>query len=130
MPSVEYHGFFIERQRIHKTSDKLRAVQNAKTSDNVKELQSFFGLVIFYGRFLKDLAIVTHPLYHLLRKDLPWFWSADFKSACEKIKKEITSTDLLVHFQKGLPVKLVHDAFEVGVGAAKRILCPMDQRGP
>lgn len=117
VPSVEYLGFVIDGQGIHKTRDKVKAIQDAKTPENVKELQSFLGLVTFYGRFLKDLATVAHPLHELLKKDVPWHWSADCQIAFEQIKTEILSPNFLVHFQSDLPVILVCDASSVGVGA-------------
>lgn len=71
VPSVEYLGFVIDGRGIYKTQDKVRAIRETRTPENVKELQSFLGLVTFYGRFLKDLSTVAHPLHELLKKDAP-----------------------------------------------------------
>ena len=68
VPSVEYLGFIIDGNGIHKTKEKIKAVMETKTQTDVKELQSFLGLVTFYGRFIRDLATIAHPLYHLLNK--------------------------------------------------------------
>lgn len=38
VPSVEYLGFVMDGQGIHKTSEKIKAVQDAKTPENVKDL--------------------------------------------------------------------------------------------
>ena len=122
--SLEYLGFNLDGQGIHKTRDKVRAIQDAKTPENVKELQSFLGLVTFYGRFLKDLATIAHPLHELLKKDVPWHWSADCQKAIDQIKREILAPNFLVHFQKNLPVMLVCDASQVGVGAVLAHVMP------
>lgn len=45
VPLIEYFGFIIDGQGIHKTNDKVRAVQSSKVPENVEELQSFLGLV-------------------------------------------------------------------------------------
>lgn len=42
--SVEYLGFIINEQGIHKTRDKVQAVQDAKVPESVKDLKSFWDL--------------------------------------------------------------------------------------
>lgn len=117
VPSIEYLGFIIDEHGIHKTDDKIRAVQSAKVPENVKELQSFLGLVTFYGKFIRNLATIAEPMYQLLNKDMEWCWTKDCQKSFENIKAEITSPNFLTHFQMNLPVKLVCDASQVGVGA-------------
>jgi len=85
--------------------------------ENVKELQSFLGLVTFYGKFVKNLATIASPLYSLTAKEVPWNWSAKCQEAFDRIKAEITNETFLVHYNKDLPVKLVCDVSQVGLGA-------------
>lgn len=115
MKSVEYFSFRIDDQGIHKTSQKVDAIRNAKRPDNVKEVQAFLGLVTFYGRFVPNLSTIAHPLYYLLRQDVEWNWSDQCQQALDRIKEEITSTTFLTHFKPNLPV--VCDASSVGIGA-------------
>ena len=124
VPSVEYLGFIIDEKGIHKTKEKIKAVTEAKVPTNVKELQSFLGLVTFYGRFIKDLATMAHPLYELLKKDVPWEWSTKCHEAFERIKKEITSDKFLVHYKPDLQIKLVCDASQVGIGCVLAHVMP------
>lgn len=63
VPSVEYLGFRVDGQGIHKTSDKIKAIKEAKVSENKEELQSFLGLATFYGRFMPNVPTTAHPLY-------------------------------------------------------------------
>ena len=84
--SIEYLGFKIDGQGIHKTNDKIKAVQSAKVPDNVKELQSFLGLVTFYGIFVNNLATIAEPLYQLLNKDVEWKWTKQCQNSFAKIK--------------------------------------------
>lgn len=114
--SVKYLGFVIDGNGIHKTEDKIRAVKEARIPENVKELQSFLGLVTFYARFIKDLATIAHPLYQLLKNETRWEWSQNCNNAFEKIKQEICSDRFLVHFKEDIPLKLVCDASQIGVG--------------
>ena len=124
VPSVEYLGFIIDGKGIHKTKGKIKAVTEAKVPTNVKELQSFLGLVTFYGRFVKNLSTIAHPLYELLKKEVQWKWSTKCQEAFETIKKEITSDKFLVHYKPDLPLKLVCDASQVGVGCVLAHVMP------
>ena len=122
--SIEYLGFIIDGTGIHKTEEKVKAIREAKVPENVKELQSFLGLVTFYGKFIKDLATIAHPLYNLLKKGTEWHWSEECQSSFEKVKDEITSPNFLVHFHRDWPVKLVCDASQVGIGAVLAHVMP------
>ena len=130
MSSVEYLGFHIDGQGIHKTKDKVRAVQDSKVPENVKELKSFLGLVTFYGRFIPDLATVAHALYKLLENYSYWNWSVECQTAFNKIKTLILSSDFLVHFQKDLPVILVCDASSFGLSAVLAHIMPDGSEHP
>lgn len=110
VPSIEYLGFIIDGQGIHKINDKIRAVQSAKVPEHVKELQSFLGLVTFYGRFTRNLATIAELLYHLLIKDVEWNWTEDCLKPLEEIKSEITSPNFSTHFRMVLPIQLICNA--------------------
>ena len=121
---VEYLGFIIDKDGVHKTKEKVKAIENAKQPENIKELQSFLGLVTFYGKFVKDLATIAHPLYHLLGKDVEYQWSAECNEAFNKIKAELSSNTFLAHYRNDLPVRLVCDASQVGIGSVLAHIMP------
>lgn len=70
-----------------------------------------------YGRFIRNLATIAEPLYNLLNKDVEWKWTDKCQKSLDKIKSEITARNFLTHFRMDLPVKLICDASQVGVGA-------------
>ena len=70
-----------------------------------------------YGKFVKSLTDLSAPLNKLLRKDIPWDWTDECQTSFEKIKKALTSTDVLAHYDPNLPIGLARDASSVGVGA-------------
>ena len=67
-PSVEYLGHQISAKGIQPTEDKVRAIKDALVPTNVTQLQSFVGLVNYYGKFLPNLSSILAPLYTLLQK--------------------------------------------------------------
>ena len=74
---VEYLGFILDKNGIRTNKNKIRtnknkvkAIVEAPAPTNIQELQSFLGGVNYYGKFIKDMATVTAPLYELLQKDV------------------------------------------------------------
>lgn len=65
---VECLGHLIDREGLHPTETKVAAIQNAPQPTNSTELQSFLGLLNYYGRFMKDLSTTLQPLHQLLKK--------------------------------------------------------------
>ena len=51
-------------------------MQEAREPRNVSELKSYLGLLTYYSRFLPNMATALNPLYNLLRKAVPWRWTA------------------------------------------------------
>ena len=83
----------------------------------VKEVKSFLGLVNYYRKHLKNLAIVARPLTALTRKNMPTNW-LDWTSECEeafvKVKELLTSRGGSRNFRRGFP--LVVDPRHGGLG--------------
>ena len=115
--SVVYLGHKIDRDGLHPTDDKVRAIRDAPSPTNVKELRSWLGLLNYYGRFLRNLSTTLAPLHVLLRKETKWCWGNEQASAFEAAKQLLQSDSLLVHFDPDKPLLLACDASPYGVGA-------------
>ena len=63
-PRIEYLGHIIDKDGLHPTTEKVRAIQEAPKPRNVGELRSFY-----YNRFL---SAKLAPLYRLLQNDVRW----------------------------------------------------------
>ena len=114
--SVKYLGHIIDAKGLHPLASKVGAIQNAPAPTNVNELQSFIGLISYYGKFLSNMSTVMAPLYELLRKDTDWAWEKDQIEAFDKCKTLINSDSVLVHFDPQYPVVLACDASPYGIG--------------
>lgn len=58
------------------------------------------------------------PIYDLLKyKDKDFVWEEKHKIVFEKLKKEILSETVLIHYNPDLPLRLTCDASNVGLGA-------------
>ena len=114
MPSVKYLGHFIGQDGIRPLPSKVAAIVKAPSPTNVQELRSFLGLLNYYGKFIANLATIIHPLNELLRK---WKWSEDCDKAFELAKQQLSSSQLLTHYDPSLPIHMAADASAYGIGA-------------
>jgi len=73
--SVEYLGHMIDKEGIHTLKRKVEALTNAKTPQNVEQLQSFLGMVNYYAKYIPNLSTISAPLNRLRQKDIPWKWT-------------------------------------------------------
>ena len=85
-PEVQYLGHILSKEGRRPLPDKVKAVKDAKAPESVTELRTFLGMVNYYGGFIKNLSTILAPLNNLLRDDVPWMWSAECKSAFNKVK--------------------------------------------
>ena len=114
---IIYCGHDIDKDGLHKSAEKVKAVLNAPRPNDVAEVRSFLGLINYYHRFLPNLSTVVHPLTQLLEKNHQWKWTEQCEIAFHKVKEMITSEQVLTHYDPSLPLRLACDASPVGIGA-------------
>ena len=117
LPSVEYLGHTISAEGLLPTKEKVRAIMDAPTPQDVSQLRSFLGLINYYGKFLPHLSSVLSPLYLLLQKQQRWIWGKAQAEAFQQAKTALTSTDVLTHYDPTRDLILECDASPYGVGA-------------
>ena len=115
--SVEYLGHEINQEGIQPLEKKVSAIKQAPTPKTVEQLESFLGMINYYGKFLPNLSTIAAPLNQLRHKNKSWKWGNQEEAAFQLLKKELVSTKILVHYDPTLPVKLDCDASSVGIGA-------------
>ncbi len=126
--SVEYLGHMIDESGLRASEDKVKAILQAPSPENVSQLRSFLGLLNYYNRFLPNQSTLLRPLNKLLGKGVTWQWSEDAQAAFDKAKILLSSTDVLVHYDPEQPVTLACDASPYGVGAVLSHITPDGER--
>lgn len=114
---VNYCGYMIDKEGIHKEASKMEAIKSMPQPKNVSEVRAFTGMINYYGRFIPNLSSILLPLNKLLRKNIPFSWSKECNVAFRRAKEAFTSDRILVHSDSELPLVLATDASSYGVGA-------------
>lgn len=128
--NVTFCGHEIGQDGLKKSQDKIDAVLKVKIPENVTELRSFLGLVQYYGKFLPNLATEARPLNELLEKTRKWKWTEQCDTAFVRIKRLVTSEQVLTHYDPTLPVRLASDASPFGLGAVLSHVMPNGSERP
>ena len=95
--SIHFAGHIISDGGIRPDHEKFAALRKFKQPANIKELQSFLGLVAQFGAFTPDTACLTIHLRQVLQKDTPWVW-LQHKLDFENTKAALTSPTILKPF--------------------------------
>lgn len=112
---IEVLGFVIDREGLHKYKSRVKAMVEAPTPTNGKELESFLGLITFYARFLKKRSANLKPLYDLLNQE--FVWNEDCEKAFRWVKDELISDEFLAHYDPNRKIILACDACDYGLSA-------------
>ena len=128
--SVEYLGHCINAEGLHATAEKLKAIVETPAPRNVSELRSFLGLLNYYGKFLPNLSTLLHPLNNLLQHEHRWKWIKDCAKAFQQAKDALITSQVLLHYDSALPIRLAADASAYGVGAVISHVLPNGNEKP
>ena len=84
----------------------------------------------YYGKFIRNLSSILHPLNRLLQTNQKWEWTQECSQAFENAKRQLTSSEVLVHYDPKLPINLATDASAYGIGAVISHVLPDGSEKP
>ncbi|KIK15995.1 hypothetical protein PISMIDRAFT_16094 [Pisolithus microcarpus 441] len=94
------------------------------------DIQSFLGFVNFYRRFIHNYSEIVVPLTRLTRKNMPWNFSEECRSAFIRLKDAFTSAPILTHWVPDAPITVETDASDYAIVGILSITCPDDELRP
>ena len=68
-------GHIVDKDGIHTTDEKVKAVQNFPVPTSIAKVSSFLGLAGYYRAFIKNFASIAASLNKLRKKDVPFRWN-------------------------------------------------------
>jgi hypothetical protein len=118
-----------------------KAVSKWKQSTNVREIQSFLGMVGYYRCFIKGFSSINKPLTELLKKYNKFVWTQKCEESFQEIKKKLTTSPVLTLPDIHQGFVILCDASRQGLGCvliqnekvityASRLLKPHEQNYP
>ncbi|KAI5739534.1 hypothetical protein M8J77_020390 [Diaphorina citri] len=117
LEKIDYLEHIIEFNKISKSPEKVRAIQDMPRPSNADEVRQFLGLVTYYSRFIPDFSTISYPLRCLLKKNQRWLWTSQCEAAFLNLKSVMCSEKVLTPFDPSLPVVLTTDASPYGIAA-------------
>ena len=88
---AKYLGLLFDKDGVRIDEDRIRSIKELKQPNNIKELQSFLGMLNYLRSFIPNLAELTTSMRLLLRKNVIFEWNATCQNSVSKIKKYINS---------------------------------------
>jgi hypothetical protein len=116
-PSVTYLGYVINKEGLHTSPDKVKAIIDSPEPTNITEVKRFLGVVNYYRSFIPNASSIMSPLHELLRAGAEWQWGERQRSAVRRVKRELVSERTLAHFDPAARLELAVDAGPAGLGA-------------
>jgi hypothetical protein len=92
---VAFLGYVVTPQGIEVDEVKIEAIKSWPIPAILTQLQSFLGLVGFYRCFMRDFSTIDAPLNDLMKKGVPFYWSAAQEHSFNTIIDKLTHSLLL-----------------------------------
>ena len=70
--NVKFLGQLVDKEEIRADPSKVSAVKHMAEPTDIHELRRFLGMVNQSGKYIPNLAELTHPLRELLSKKNAW----------------------------------------------------------
>ena len=77
---------------------KVKAITEIPKPTNLKDLQTFLGMVQYLSKVSTRIAEIGEPLWDLMNKHAPYAWGSEHNHAFDSIKKEIVQTHILRYY--------------------------------
>lgn len=118
-PTTHFCGYGISEDGVHADPAKVKAIADFPVPANITSLRSFLGIVNQLADFSTEVAVAADTLRELLSPKREFVWTQAHQASFEAVKKALSSTPVLAHFDPALPTMLQTDASRLqGLGYA------------
>ena len=114
---VAFLGHIVSEDGVSTDPEKVRAIMDWPTPDNLREVRSFVGLCSYYRRFVEGFAKISAPLHAMTKKGETFRWTSECQEAFDRLKVVLTSAPVLAMPDEESPFLLDVDAAQTSIGA-------------
>ena len=123
--SLNLLGQKVSRLGVSTQKSKIEAICQLAEPTNVKELQTFLGMMVYFSAYIPYYAWIVAPLFKLLKKDATWKWTDVEQEAFELSKQVLTNAPIRAFAMPGRGYRLYTDACDYGLGAILQQVQPI-----
>ncbi len=98
-------------ERLKMNSRKMQAVVDWSTLNNLTQMQFFIDFCNFYRCFIKNFSKIVRSMIQLTQKKIIFEWNEVCQTAFNHMKKRMTETFILRHFDQTCDFILEIDSF-------------------
>ena len=95
VPAGKLPGFIISERCIEANPEKIKAINDLKKPECLRDVQKLTGCVAALSRFIARLGEKAGPLYRLLKKSDTFVWNKEADDAFEAWKKTLSEALVL-----------------------------------
>jgi hypothetical protein len=113
-----YLGFVISSNELKMDPEKVREIREWSSLNNIFEVRSFHGLVIFYIKFIRNLSGICVPMLDTVKKKNKSFsWTEEDKKSFKVLKENIIEKSIMVlpDFGKTFQVRCNASGLAIGI---------------
>ena len=114
---TKFLGHVISKDGVRTDPDKVRAILDWHPPKTVRQVRSFLGMVIYYSRFIPDLAVLASPLHDLTKLKAKFRWGPKEQQSFDVLKAKLASAPVMAYPRSEGKFILDTDASNYGYGA-------------
>lgn len=93
--SGKFLGYMITHRGIEVNPDKIKAINDLHSPQNLKEVQKLTGMMVALNRFISRLVDRCHPFFQLLHKWKNFEWTKECIIAFDEMKRYLSHPPVL-----------------------------------
>jgi hypothetical protein len=114
---INFLGFCISAEGVRPDTKLVEKIKGVKRPMTKRDLESFLGIVNFYGRHLSRFSDRVAPLNELRGRNVPFEWKEEQQKAFDKLKEALSCYPLVRLFDPAKTTVLTTDASEKAISA-------------
>jgi hypothetical protein len=114
---ISFLGFHVSSRGVEPDQALVNRIKDMKPPTNKREVESFVGLVNYFGRLVPQFSSKLAPINMLRKRDAPFIWSEKCVTAFDNLKKELTSSPVVQPYSLNKEATVTTDASQEALAA-------------